>query len=167
MSAGGRSVKRQLTLREQLVRERRIDHEHLFFMEDGTPIRDIKEPGRRWRATLSRLPIRLRRPYCARHSSVSWNLMIGRNPLWVSRQHGHSVRTMLEIYAAWAEGAVESDVDSIRRAMEFDVASVPASARGLASSLPRIREDSVRGAITRPLFSIWHWIWHQKRGACT
>jgi len=93
--------------------------------------------------------------------------MIGRNPIWVSRQHGHSVRTMLEIYAAWAEGAVESDVDSMRRAMGFDVATVPASARGLASSHPRIREESVRGVIARPLFSIWHWIWHQKRGACT
>jgi hypothetical protein len=54
------------------------------------------------------LPIRPRRRYCARHSSMSWNLMLGKNPLWVARQHGHSVRTMLEVYAAWADGAVES-----------------------------------------------------------
>lgn len=160
-------LKRQLDLRERLRRARKIDHEHLFFMEDGAPIRDIEESGRRWRATLSRLPVRLRRPYCARHSSVSWNLMIGRNPLWVTRQHGHSVRTMLEIYAAWAEGAVESDIDAIRRAMGFGIATIPASARDLAGALPRIREPSVRSVLARPLFSIWHWIWHQKRGACT
>ena len=46
-------------------------------------------------------------PYNARHSSVSWNLMVGKNPLWVAKQHGHSVQTMLEVYAAWTEGAKE------------------------------------------------------------
>ncbi len=34
------------------------------------------------------MKLRYRKPYCARHSSVSWNLMIGRNPLWVAKQHG-------------------------------------------------------------------------------
>jgi integrase len=49
-----------------------------------------------------------RKPYCARHSSVSWNLMVGKNPLWVAKQHGHSVTTMFRVYAAWAEGAAPS-----------------------------------------------------------
>ena len=41
----------------------------------------------------ARLPnIRYRKPHGARHTSVSWDLMIGRNPLWVARQHGHSIR---------------------------------------------------------------------------
>src|SRR5581483_48303 len=70
-----------------------------------------------WRLSLKRTGIRRRRPYCARHSSVSWNLMIGKNPLWVAKQHGHSVQTMLETYAAWTEGAQESDIEAIRRAM--------------------------------------------------
>lgn len=160
-------LNRQFALRERLRGAGAIDHDHLFFMEDGAPIRDIGEPGQRWRATLSRLPMRIRRPYCARHSSVSWNLMIGRNPLWVARQHGHSVRAMLEIYAAWAEGAVESDVDAIRRAMGFGVETTPASTRGIAGPLPRFTRSQVRSSIAQPLFSIWHWIWHQKRGACT
>jgi hypothetical protein len=43
--------------------------------------------------------------------------MIGKNPLWVAKQHGHSISTMLRVYAAWAEGAVESDVDAIKRSM--------------------------------------------------
>lgn len=33
------------------------------------------------------------------------NLMVGKNVLWVAKQHGHSIVTMLRIYAAWAEGA--------------------------------------------------------------
>jgi integrase len=151
-------LRRQLSLRDQLQRSGKIGHDHLFFMQHGGPIRDIEEPGRRWRETLARLAIRHRRPYCARHSSVSWNLMIGKNPLWVAKQHGHSVRTMLEIYAAWAEGAVESDIETIRDSMGFSDAPTPHPVKNLAGE---------RGALARPLFSIWHWIWHQKRAACT
>ena len=57
------------------------------------------------------------KPYNARHSSVSWNLMVGKNPLWVAKQHGHSVQTMLEVYAAWTEGARGADIEAIRQAM--------------------------------------------------
>jgi len=72
----------------------------------------------RWRSSLKRLTdIRYRKPYCARHTSVSWNLMLGRSPLWVARQHGHSIATMLRAYAAWTDGATESDLELIRRAM--------------------------------------------------
>jgi hypothetical protein len=44
--------------------------------------------------------------------------MAGKNPLWVAKQHGHSMQTMLEVYAAWTEGAGETDVAAIKRAME-------------------------------------------------
>jgi hypothetical protein len=60
--------------------------------------------------------MRYRRPYAARHTSVSWNLMIGRNALLVAKEHGHRPLTMLTVYAAWTEGAVESDVRAIRTA---------------------------------------------------
>ena len=43
---------------------------------------------------------------------------IGKNPLWVAKQHGHSIATMLRAYAAWAEGAAEVDVKAIKRAMK-------------------------------------------------
>jgi hypothetical protein len=57
-------------------------------------------PYVRWRQTLERLrTVRYRKPYCARHSSVSWALMMGRSALWVARQHGHSIATMLRFYA--------------------------------------------------------------------
>jgi len=32
--------------------------------------------------------------------------MIGKHPLRVAMQHGHSVTTMLRVYAAWAQGMV-------------------------------------------------------------
>jgi hypothetical protein len=43
--------------------------------------------------------------------------MVGRNPLLVAKQHGHRLTTMLSVYAAWAEGAVESGITAIRAAM--------------------------------------------------
>jgi hypothetical protein len=120
-------LQRQLGLREQLKHAGRIDHDHLFFNADGTPIRRLREPYERWHRTLCRLPIRYRKPYSARHSSVSWSLMMGRNPLWVAKQHGHSILTMLTVYAAWTEGALEADVAAIRQAMRG-----PASASRVA-----------------------------------
>lgn len=159
---------RQLTLRGRLAHGGRIRHPYIFFSDDGSPLRSIKEPGRRWAKTLSRIPIRPRRPYCARHSCVSWNLMLGKNPLWVARQHGHTVRTMLEVYAAWADGAVESDVTAIRRSMGLSRNSEPSLRQGrfrqlVRRWLPRPWTDGP----TPAAFSVWHSIWHQERGACT
>lgn len=110
-------IERQLRLREWLVSAGRIDHEHLFFTDSGAPIPDVKYPYSRWQRTLRRLAIRYGKPYMARHTSVSWNLMIGRNPLLVAKEHGHRLTTMLSVYAAWTEGAVEADIAAIRDAM--------------------------------------------------
>jgi hypothetical protein len=63
------------------------------------------------------LKVRYRRPYTARQTSVSWNLMVGKNALWVAKQHGHSIATMLRAYAAWAEGTAEVDIEAIKRSM--------------------------------------------------
>lgn len=116
-----RVVARQLALRKRLKAAGRIDHDHLFFTAGGTVIRHLQYVARRWRHSLSRLSdIRYRRPYNARHSSVSWSLMIGKSPLWVSKQHGHRPETMFRAYAAWAEGAPESEVAVIRAAMGLD-----------------------------------------------
>ena len=110
-------IERQLRLRERLAREGRINHDRLFFTDSGRPIADLKYPYTRWQRTLQRLAIRYRKPYMARHTSVSWNLMVGRNPLLVAKEHGHRPTTMLSVYAAWTEGAVEADITAIRDAM--------------------------------------------------
>jgi hypothetical protein len=71
---------------------------------------------------------------CAGHSSVSWNLILGNNPLRVAEQHGHSLQTMLAVYAAWTEGAKTEDIEAIKRAME-------SGARGLV--VPNVVLQSV------------------------
>ena len=117
-------LRRQLALRARLQHEGRIHHDHLFFKDNGEPIRNLLYPYVRWRQTLQRLRmIRYRKPYCARHSSVSWNLMTGKSPLWVAKQHGHTITTMLKAYAAWTEGATPSDIQAITRAMAPDEAA--------------------------------------------
>jgi integrase len=110
-------LKRQLALRQKLIARGRIDHDQLFFNPNGSPIRRLGHVAQCWRQSLDRLGLRFRRPYCARHTSVSWNLMIGKSPLWVSRQHGHRVATMFSTYAAWMDGALESDIAIIEAAM--------------------------------------------------
>lgn len=75
-------IERQLRLRKRLLREHQLNHDYLFCTDDGKPIRHLAYPYKRWNQTLRRLPIRYRKPYAARHTSVSWQLMLGRNPLW-------------------------------------------------------------------------------------
>jgi hypothetical protein len=106
-----------LALRAEYVSARKIYHEHLFFLEDGRPISDPEITRWRWCESIKALNIRRRGPYHARHSSVTWQLMLGKNLLWVAKQHGHSVEVMLRMYAAWLEGATESDIYAIKQAM--------------------------------------------------
>jgi hypothetical protein len=118
-------LKRQLALYRDLKSRRLIEHNQIFFKDDGTSIRNLSYPARRWRLTLERLGQRYRRPYCARHSCVSWNLIIGKKPLFVARQHGHSMVTMWRTYAAWMDGALESDIGLIRATIEGSVPEAP------------------------------------------
>jgi hypothetical protein len=129
-------LNRQLALRERPVRTGKIDHDHLFFKETGELIRNLQYTHSRWRRTLVQLSsIRYRKPYCARQSSVSWNLMVGKNPLWVAKQHGHSIATMLRVYAAWTEGAIEADLDAIKRAMAAATRNRPRAPAELARAV--------------------------------
>jgi hypothetical protein len=43
---------------------------------------------------------------------------LGKNLLWVAKQHGHSVEVMLRMYAAWLEGATDSDIHAIKKSMD-------------------------------------------------
>lgn len=121
----------------------KIDHDRIFFREDGQPFHDLQVQWKRWRRTMAELAkraevealrIRARDPYNARHSSVSWNLMMGKNLLWVAEQHGHSAAVMLKTYAKWMRGATEADVAKIREAFGY----------GSESSVPHRPEE--RGA---------------------
>jgi integrase len=112
-------LKRQLALRERWQRLGvRIDHKHVFFKDDGEPIRHLHYGWKRWRHSLERLGLRPRAPYKARHSFITWNLMIGKNLLWVAKQHGHSAHLMLDVYANWIEGTDASELARIEQAMQ-------------------------------------------------
>jgi integrase len=93
------------------------------FFEDGRPISDPAITRWRWSESIKALNIRRRGPYHARHSSVTWQLMLGKNLLWVAKQHGHSVEAMLRMYVAWLEGATESDIQATKQAMEITPAA--------------------------------------------
>ena len=111
---------RQRALYSRLKLAGKIDHDRIFFRKDGQPFHDIQLPWRCWRRTLlTTLKMRERDPYSARHSSVSWNLMMGKNLLWVAEQHGHSAAVMLKTYARWMKGATEKDIEKIRSAFGF------------------------------------------------
>jgi hypothetical protein len=123
----------QLRLRAQLERLGHLNHDHLFFLPNGEPIHTLAAVYSHWRHTLRRLPIRYRKPYAARHSSVSWDLMIGRNPLFVAQQHGHSLLTMLTtVYAAWTCGSAEPEIASIQGAMQAPAYAARAEQRAAA-----------------------------------
>src|SRR6202161_3085925 len=111
-------LRRHLALRAEFVAAGKIRHQHLFFLEDGRPISDPEITRWRWSESITALGILRRGPYHARHSSVTWQLMLGKNLLWVAKQHGHSVEVMLRMYAAWLDGATEADIHAIKQAME-------------------------------------------------
>ena len=111
-------LKRQLELRATLAQAGKLQHERVFFQEDGAPIVNLSYPYDRWRYVLESRKLRYREPYNARHSYISWRLMIGANVLLVAQEDGHSVQTMLSTYAAWTKGATETDVERIKQAME-------------------------------------------------
>jgi len=75
---------------------------------------------------------------------------------------------MLEVYAAWADGAVESDLVAIRRSMGFRDDGVASDQPGLLRRLAAwFIRDAPPASTAGSSFSVWHWIWHQERGACT
>lgn len=94
---------------------------HVFLREDGRPWHDIQVQWKRWTYTLKRLGIRYRRPYQMRHTSVTWNLLVGKNPLWVADQHGHGMGVSLKTYAKWLRGTSDADIERLKRALNGEV----------------------------------------------
>jgi integrase len=141
-------LRRQLRLRERLAAERKIQHEYVFCQDSGERIEDLQVGQIRWRKTLKSLKLRYRRPYTARHSSVSWNLMIRKNLLWVAKQHGHSTVTMLRTYAAWADGAVDGDIEAIKRSMGWVPANKASGAHPSECSRGGQRSPSHDGVLS-------------------
>ena len=64
--------------------------------------------------------------------------MVGKNPLWVAKQHVHSVQTMLDTYAAWTEGAPDCMPQRLPAVVNSDVASVSLEQPKVPSRPPEI-----------------------------
>lgn len=103
-----------------LMRQKPISFDRIpevFTKADGFRWSDIQIQWKQWRHAHKRLGLRYREPYQARHSSVTWHLLIGSNPLWVAAQHGHSTSVMFKNYAKWLRGTTKADIEAIRQAM--------------------------------------------------
>jgi integrase len=144
-------LRRQFTLREAYVRAGRINHDFVFFRDDGKPMRNLKYVYMRWRYVVENLKVRYREPYNARHSCVSWNLMLGKNLMWCARQHGHSVQVMLTMYGAWIEGSTDEDIAAIKRSMEAG----PTAAAIHGTTPPAVPANPLPGATKVPPTGGW------------
>lgn len=69
------------------------------------PWHDDQLQRRRWETALRIAGVRYRPPKECRDTSVSLALMAGADPVWVSKQHGHSLQVMMRDYAKWIPGA--------------------------------------------------------------
>lgn len=105
----------------------------VFVRDDGQGWHDLQVQTKRWAHTLKRLGVRYRRPYQMRHTSVTWNLLVGRNPLWVADQHGHGMGVSLKVYAKWLRGTSEAEIDRLKRALGGEVMQAEAVANAVAN----------------------------------
>lgn len=71
----------------------------------GEPWHDEQTQRRRWETALRIAGIRYRPPKECRDTSVTLALMAGADPVWVAKQHGHSLQVMMRDYAKWIPGA--------------------------------------------------------------
>jgi hypothetical protein len=88
----------------------------------------------------------------ARHSSVTWQLMLGKNLLWAAKQHGYSLEVMLRMYAAWLDNATAADIQAIKQALKKGPA-VRASNAGSNAAISAVNTATNRAIqiVIRPL----------------
>ena len=94
--------------------------------------------------------------------------MIGKNPLLNAKQHGHSIATMWRVYTAWTEGALETEIEAIRVAMQSP-SPIPLnrsdqpwweSLRSAAAQLMKGVATSMHGAVGNGWQRICQWNGH-------
>lgn len=68
---------------------------------------------RNWSPALTKLKIRYRKPYSARHTYATMCLMAGMNPAFIAKQLGHSMDMLLSTYAQWL--STEDDWDQMKK----------------------------------------------------
>ncbi|WP_454004941.1 Arm DNA-binding domain-containing protein [Alcaligenes sp. Marseille-Q7550] len=80
--------------------------EHVFRCPStGKPWHDDQVQRRVWEQALKLARVRHRPPKECRDTSVTLALLSGADPVWVAKQHGHSLTVMMRDYAKWIAGA--------------------------------------------------------------
>lgn len=107
----------ELNKRAKAALERQKQHtflksEYVFESpETGKPFtseRPLRETY--WNRTLKAIGLRARHCYQTRHTFATLNLMAGANPMWVSKQLGHTnMQMVLKVYGKWIDGADKSN----------------------------------------------------------
>ena len=130
-------LKRQFALRDLYVAAGKIDHDYVFFRDDGQRLRALSYPYRRWTHVFDKLQVRYREPYNARHSYATWLLMTGHNLGWAAEQLGDSLQMFCDRYAKWITGSTQTDVAAIEQAMQAE----PTGQRLSGSDVPRLPSE--------------------------
>lgn len=86
-----------------MIKKHTAFNEWVFLLENGNPVTTSAAQRIMWRASLARLGIRERVPYCTRHTYATIGLMAGNNPAYMAKQLGHSLQEFFKTYATWIE----------------------------------------------------------------
>lgn len=110
---------RALAVIERQRARTQLQGDHVFRNPStGRPWHDEQEQRRVWVRALRAAKIRYRPPKECRDTSVTISLMAGADPLWVAKQHGHSVTVMMKDYARWIPKADRGrNLEALNRAI--------------------------------------------------
>ncbi len=110
---------RALAVIERQRARTQLKGEHVFRNPStGRPWNDEQEQRKVWVVALRTAKIRYRPPKECRDTSVTVALMAGADPLWVAKQHGHSVTVMMKDYARWIPKADRGrNLETLNRAL--------------------------------------------------
>lgn len=123
---------RALAVIERQRARTQLQGDHVFRNPStGRPWNDEQEQRKVWVIALRAAKIRYRPPKECRDTSVTIALMAGADPLWVAKQHGHSVTVMMRDYARWIPKADRGrNLETLNRALGVaDSAVKPQSAK--------------------------------------
>lgn len=110
---------RALAVIERQRARTQLKGDHVFRNPStGRPWNDEQEQRKVWVIALRTAKIRYRPPKECRDTSVTVALMAGADPLWVAKQHGHSVTVMMKDYARWIPKADRGrNLETLNRAL--------------------------------------------------
>lgn len=110
---------RALAVMERQRARTQLAGDHVFRNPTtGKPWNDEQEQRRDWTAALKLAGVRHRPPKECRDTSVSMSLSAGADPVWVAKQHGHSVTVMMKDYARWIPKADKGrNLEAVNKAL--------------------------------------------------